>query len=155
MGDKNYLAIVAGWLAHCLYRLGRYDEAAECAGVCESSAAKSLVYAQVLWKGARGMLLARQGDVEAGEALAREAVELALRTDRADTQTDALMSLAEVLRRERPSCGGRTRRRRCAPAIRAEGGVTGRKPRAPAPRRTEVERRHRDVAERLRPDRNV
>jgi class 3 adenylate cyclase/tetratricopeptide (TPR) repeat protein len=98
MGDKNYLAIVAGWLAHCLYRLGRYEEAAECAGVCESSAAKSLVNAQVLWKGARGMLLARQGDVEAGEALARDAVELALRTDRADTQTDALMSLAEVLR---------------------------------------------------------
>ena len=44
------------------------------------------------------MLLARRGDVEEGETLAREAVELALRTDRIDTQTDALMDLAEVLR---------------------------------------------------------
>ena len=43
------------------------------------------------------MLLARRGDVQAGEALAREAVDLALRTDRIDTQTDALMDLAEVL----------------------------------------------------------
>jgi hypothetical protein len=32
------------------------------------------------------------------EALAREAVDLALRTDRVDTQTDALMDLVEVLR---------------------------------------------------------
>ena len=98
MGDKNYLAIVAGWLAHCLYHLGRYDQASECAAVCESSAAKNLIAAQVLWKGAQGMLLARGGDVEAGEALAREAVDIALRTDRFDTQTDALMDLAEVLR---------------------------------------------------------
>jgi hypothetical protein len=43
------------------------------------------------------MLLARRGDIERGEALAREAVDLALRTDRVDTQTDALMDLAEVL----------------------------------------------------------
>ena len=97
MHDKNYLAITAGWLAHCLYRLGRYDEADGCAAICESSAARSLIAAQVLWKGARGMLLARRGDVEAGERLAREGVDLALRTDRVD-QTDALMDLAEVLR---------------------------------------------------------
>jgi class 3 adenylate cyclase/tetratricopeptide (TPR) repeat protein len=98
MGDKNYLALTAGWLAHCLYQLERYDEADECAALCERSAAKSWVAAQVVWRGARAKLLARGGDVGAGEALAREAVELALRTDRADTQTDALMDLAEVLR---------------------------------------------------------
>ena len=59
MGDKNYLAITAGWLAHCLYAQGRYDEADDFAGVCESSAAKSWIAAQVLWRGARAMLLAR------------------------------------------------------------------------------------------------
>jgi hypothetical protein len=37
-------------------------------------------------------------NVDAGEALAREAVDLALRTDRVDRQTDALVDLAEVLR---------------------------------------------------------
>jgi tetratricopeptide (TPR) repeat protein len=98
MGDKNYLAITAGWLAHCLYSLGRYDEAEDFAGVCEKSAAKNWVAAQVLWRGARAMLLARRGDVDTGEVLARDAVDLALRTDRVDTQTDALMDLAEVLR---------------------------------------------------------
>lgn len=98
MGDKNYLAITAGWLAHCLYALGRYDEAETFAAVCKDSAARSWVAAQVLWRGARAMLLARGGNVESGEALAREAVDLALRTDRVDTQTDALMDLVEVLR---------------------------------------------------------
>ena len=44
------------------------------------------------------MLLAQRGDVETAETLAREAVSIALRTERADTQTDALMSLGEVLR---------------------------------------------------------
>ena len=44
------------------------------------------------------MLLASQGDLDGGEGLAREAVDLALRTDRVDIQTDALMDLAEVLR---------------------------------------------------------
>jgi hypothetical protein len=44
------------------------------------------------------MLHARAGDAERGEALARDAVDLALRTDRVDTQRDALMALAEVLR---------------------------------------------------------
>jgi class 3 adenylate cyclase/tetratricopeptide (TPR) repeat protein len=97
MGDKNYLAITSGWLAHCLYRLGRYEEAEEHASICERAAAKSWVAAQVVWRGARAMLLARRGAVERGEALAREAVELALRSDRVDTQTDALMDLAEVL----------------------------------------------------------
>jgi tetratricopeptide (TPR) repeat protein len=98
MGDKNYLAITAGWLAHALYAQGRYDEADDFAATCERSAAKSWIAAQVLWKGARAMLLARRGDVESGEALGREAVDLALGTDRVDTQTDALMDLAEVLR---------------------------------------------------------
>ena len=98
MGDKNYLAITAGWLAHCLYAQERYEEATEYAAVCESSAARSWLAAQVLWRGAGAMLLARSGDVGSGEALAREAVEIALRTDRVDTQTDALMDLAEVLR---------------------------------------------------------
>ena len=48
--------------------------------------------------GRASALLAREGDVGAGEALAREAVELALGTRRVDTQTEALMDLGEVLR---------------------------------------------------------
>ena len=88
MGDKSYLSLTAGWLAHCLYALGRYEEADELATISEQAAARSWIAAQVSWRGARALLLAQRGEVEAGEALAREAVELALRTDRVDTQTD-------------------------------------------------------------------
>ena len=98
MGDKSYLALTAGWLAHCCHALGRYDEADEYATVAEAAAARSWVAAQVSWRGARALLLARGGDVVTAEALATEAVGLALQTDRVDTQTEALMDLAEVLR---------------------------------------------------------
>ncbi len=98
MGDKNYLAVTAGWLAHCVYAQARWGEADELAGVCERSAATSWAAAQVLWRGARAMVLARRGLSDAAESLAREGLELALRTDRVDTQTDALLDLAEVLR---------------------------------------------------------
>ena len=54
-------------------RAGRSAEADECARVSENAAAKR-VAAQVSWRGARALLLAREGDVGAGEALAREAV---------------------------------------------------------------------------------
>jgi class 3 adenylate cyclase/tetratricopeptide (TPR) repeat protein len=98
MGDKSYLALTAGWLARCLFALGRYDEADDLATVSEQAAARSWIAAQVCWRGVRALLLAHRGEVEAGETLAREAVELALRTDRVDTQTGALMDLAELLR---------------------------------------------------------
>jgi hypothetical protein len=42
MGDKNYLAITSGWLAHCLYELGRLEEADEHASICERAAAQVL-----------------------------------------------------------------------------------------------------------------
>jgi len=98
LGDRNYLSTVAGWLAHCLYALDRPEEAETFAQTCKDAAASSAVTPQVLWRGAQAMVLARDGDLEGGEALAREAVELALQTDRVDIQTDALMDLAEVLR---------------------------------------------------------
>ncbi len=98
MGDKSYLALTAGWLSHCLYALDRFDEADELATAAEQASAKSWVAAQVSWRGARALLLAHRGEATAAEQLARDAVELALRTDRVDTQTEALMDLAEVLR---------------------------------------------------------
>ncbi len=97
MGDKNYFAITAGWLAHALLALGRDDDAQRIIEECRQAAARGWVAAQVLWRGAEAILLARRGVTSAAETLAREAVTLALATDRVDTQTDALMDLAEVL----------------------------------------------------------
>jgi tetratricopeptide (TPR) repeat protein len=98
MGDKNYLSTVAGWLAHCLYAQDRLDEAEDFAQICREAAAGSWVASQVLWRGTSAMLLARRGHADEGEALAREAVGLALQTDRFDIQGDSLLDLAEVLR---------------------------------------------------------
>jgi class 3 adenylate cyclase/tetratricopeptide (TPR) repeat protein len=98
IGDKNYLSTIAGWLAHCLYAQDQLDQAEEFAQICREAAAGSWVASQVLWRGASAMLLAQGGDVEEGEVLAKEAVGLALQTDRVDIQGDSLMDLAEVLR---------------------------------------------------------
>jgi predicted ATPase/class 3 adenylate cyclase len=98
IGDKNYLSTVAGWLAHCLYAQDRLEEAEDFAQTCRETAAASWIVSQVLWRGASAMLHARRGQIEEGERLAREAVALALETDRVDSQTDSLMDLAEVMR---------------------------------------------------------
>ena len=159
MGDKSYLALTAGWLARCLFALGRYDEADELATVSERATARSWIAAQVCWRGVRALLLAHRGEVAAGEALAREAVELALRTDRVDTQTSALMDLAEVLRmagREDEAIPVVTDALR---AIRAEGGPARGCPRTRAPRRADGgnrrERRKRSARVRLQSVRRV
>ena len=137
MGDKSYLSLTAGWLARCLYALGRYEEADELATVSERAAARSWIAAQVTWRGVRALLLAQRGEVEAGEALAREAVELALRTDRVDTQTAALMDLAEVL-----LVAGREAEAipvviDALRALRAQGGPSRRRARPCPPRRAD------------------
>ena len=73
----------------------------------------------MLWRQARGKLLARRGELEEGERLAREAVALAEETDMLNVHGDALLDLAEVL-----ALAGRDARselERGARALRAEG----------------------------------
>ena len=52
---------------------------------------------QVLWRTARAKILARRGELEPAEALAREAVGRGEPTDLLGTRADALVDLAEVL----------------------------------------------------------
>lgn len=52
---------------------------------------------QILWRQVRGKVLARRGDLQEGERLAREAVALADETDMLNAHGDALTDLAEVL----------------------------------------------------------
>ncbi len=98
MQDRNYLAVTCGWIAHALLELGRTDDAMRFVDECRAAAADGWVAAQVLWRGAAARIAVRRGDAAQADRLAREAVDLALRTDRVDTQTDALMDLADVLR---------------------------------------------------------
>ena len=84
-------------LSHCLYEQGQDDEAAHWAARSEQHAPVHDPNAQVLWRSARAKLLARGGSHETAEALARDAVARAERTDWIWGQADAFMDLAEVL----------------------------------------------------------
>ena len=106
MGDKNYLATVAGWLAHCTYRLGQYDQATAFAEACEGAAARTRSPLRCSERGARDAARTQRRR-RRGRGARTHAVDVALGTDRADTQTDALMSLAEVLRVGGRPAGGR------------------------------------------------
>jgi hypothetical protein len=62
----------------------------------ERAASPDDLTTQVQWRGPRAKVLARRGERAEAERLAREAVELASRTDFPSLRGDALANLAEV-----------------------------------------------------------
>jgi predicted ATPase/class 3 adenylate cyclase len=97
LGDKQYIAI-APILAEVLHLQGRDEEALRFTEEVEATAEPDIPE-QFLWRKARAKVLAARGAGEEAERLAREAVSLAERTDHLEEHADALMTLAEVLRR--------------------------------------------------------
>jgi tetratricopeptide (TPR) repeat protein len=110
MGERGFLSTIAGQLAHALYAQGEHSEAEWFSRASENVAASDDVYSQLLWRSARAKVRARLGELEPAERLAREAVEIAERTDVLNPQADALLDLAEVLDRS----GKRDEARRAA-----------------------------------------
>jgi len=98
IGDVAWLSTTVAILAETVYRQGRYEEAEELTGISEQTAAPDDVYSQVLWRGVRAKVIARRGDLEAAEGVAREAATLAAPSDFLHLRSFALMSLSEVLR---------------------------------------------------------
>ena len=84
-------------LARALLDLGRDAEAERWLDRGREIAATHETHPQVLERSARSRVLARRGEVEEGERLAREAVALAAETDMLNSHADALLDLAEVL----------------------------------------------------------
>jgi tetratricopeptide (TPR) repeat protein len=97
MGEKSLLATTAAALAQAAFAQGHEQDAEEYCRVSERSAAADDLHAQATWRGVRARLLAQRKQFDSGEALAREAVELAKRTDLATTRADSVFDLAEVL----------------------------------------------------------
>jgi predicted ATPase len=97
MGERAYLSTAAALLAHTLCAEGELDEAERFSRISESTTAPEDVFSQILWRSARGKILARRGELPEAEALVREAVELAEGTDMLNTQGDTLAHLGEVL----------------------------------------------------------
>jgi class 3 adenylate cyclase/tetratricopeptide (TPR) repeat protein len=98
MGEKSQFSTTAGLLARAVCDQGRLEEAQRYTLVSEEAASADDVASQVLWRATRARVLARQGDFEQADRLAREAVDLAEQTDWLDLQADSLVDLADVLR---------------------------------------------------------
>ncbi|MGI9021030.1 MAG: ATP-binding protein, partial [Solirubrobacterales bacterium] len=102
-GDTWWLCGVAAELADALWLQGRDDEAFDLTRLSEELAGESVLVAQMMWRGARAKVLARRGQAEEAETLAREGVALMEGTEYVLYHADALTDLAEVLRlQDRP-----------------------------------------------------
>jgi len=97
MGEKAYLSTVAAYLAEALYAQRRYAEAEDLTVASDSAAAPDDVESQVRWRCVRAKVLARRGEQDEAERIAREALALADETDYLQTRADARIGLAEVL----------------------------------------------------------
>jgi class 3 adenylate cyclase/tetratricopeptide (TPR) repeat protein len=98
VGEKGFLATVAGNLAHVLYLKGAYEEADQFAREAEKAGATDDVATEVGWRTARAMLLARRGRHAEAERLAREALELATATEYLIIIAESHLALGETLR---------------------------------------------------------
>jgi tetratricopeptide (TPR) repeat protein len=98
MGERNYISTTAAFLADALAVQDRDDEAIAFTEVSESIAAPDDVSSQSLWRLVRGRVLARRGDLDGAEALVREGLAIIRTSDEPDSQGNALVDLAEVLR---------------------------------------------------------
>jgi tetratricopeptide (TPR) repeat protein len=98
MGEQAFLSTTAAFLARAVFEQGRLDEADGLTHQSEQLADAGDLLTQVLWRGVRARVLAERRQLEAAEALAREAVALAEQTDFVVYRGDALIDLAYVLR---------------------------------------------------------
>jgi DNA-binding SARP family transcriptional activator len=101
MGDRSGLSTNAAMLAEAVLAQGRDEEALELTVQSEGAAAAEDLPVQVQWRGARAKALARRGELDAAEQLAREAVALAEQTDFLNLHANSLLDLATVLHHSR------------------------------------------------------
>jgi class 3 adenylate cyclase len=98
MGTWAHLSTIAPRLADCLLTMGRDEEALELTELVERIAAHEDAAPQTDWRRVRAKVLARRGEFEEAERLAREAMSRAASTDYLDLRARAAADLAEVLR---------------------------------------------------------
>jgi class 3 adenylate cyclase/tetratricopeptide (TPR) repeat protein len=97
IGDQGHFVTQAPVLADALFAQGRGEEAAPLIELAAEWAMVDDMDAQIGWRRTQAKLLAHRSHFENPERLAREAIELAGRTDFLDVHARALEDLAEVL----------------------------------------------------------
>ncbi|HEU5279372.1 MAG TPA: BTAD domain-containing putative transcriptional regulator [Gaiellaceae bacterium] len=96
-GLTAILATRAGELAQAIYWQGRYEEAELWTRLARESAGRDDLDAALSWQPVQAKILARQGNIDEAERLARETLALVGPTDSISRQADSLMALAEIL----------------------------------------------------------
>jgi len=135
VGEGWFLSTVAVDLPRAVYEQGRYDDAFELLTTIEERSAPTDREWQIKRTGIPARLLARRGDFEGAERLAREGVALAAASDFVVLHADVLLDLADVLQLagRRADAAAATakavalyqRKGNVAAARRARTGVTG------------------------------
>jgi tetratricopeptide (TPR) repeat protein len=97
MGDEGFLSSAMATMAKTLYGLGRLDEADACAHRASELGASDDAFTQMEWRPVSAKVLARRGEHEAAEALAREAIAIAEGTDSLTGQGITHAALGDVL----------------------------------------------------------
>jgi tetratricopeptide (TPR) repeat protein len=97
MGERNYIATTAAYLAFALLLQGKDDDADRFARFSEETAADDDLTSQFLWRQFRARLQSRAGEHEAAIETARRAVALTDETEEPESQGNARLDLAAVL----------------------------------------------------------
>jgi ATP/maltotriose-dependent transcriptional regulator MalT len=95
MGESNYRATIAAFLAEALYRQERLEDAEKFAGICREIAAADDLVSQIYWRSVLGRVLARRGEFDRGRILLLEAHEMIRPSDELDSKGKIL---AEFMR---------------------------------------------------------
>ena len=93
IGEHQDLPGIAAQLAEALYRQGRFDEAEHFAERSESEQ-----HVRMRWRSPHAKLLARRGELDRAEGVARGAVRAAAESENLNSQGNTLLDLAEVMR---------------------------------------------------------
>jgi tetratricopeptide (TPR) repeat protein len=124
VGDASIVAFQAGLLAEALLAQVRVDEAEELAILAEHGAAGD-IGAQISWRTVRAGVEAARGRHAAAVGLARQAVEIAARTDALNMHADAMQRLAEILHRSGTAEDALAAARAAAALYERKGNIVG------------------------------
>jgi class 3 adenylate cyclase/tetratricopeptide (TPR) repeat protein len=98
MGEKYLRSTLGGLLGQTLYALGRFDEVEALGIESRELATDDDVDTQALWRCVLSKVYARRGEVDEGEALVRDALQILEPTDAVLLKFGAQLDRAEVLR---------------------------------------------------------
>ncbi len=91
------MSTIAALLSRVVRDQGRDDEAMVFSKIAEDATAVDDVESQALWRSIRAPIIARGGNLNEAEALARSAIELSRNCDAPQMKGDTLSELAAVL----------------------------------------------------------